>query len=84
MCIRDRWNHPAGVQRVVIELKLLRGSLESTLQEGLAQTWEYTDRCGAEAAHLVIFDRRPSKTWEERLWRRAESYRSLSIMVWGM
>ena len=78
------WNHPAGVQRVVIELKLLRGSLESTLQEGLAQTWEYTDRCGAEAAHLVIFDRRPGKSWEERLWRRAESYRSLPITVWGM
>ena len=78
------WNHPAGVQRVVIELKLLRGSLEATLQEGLAQTWEYTDRCGAEAAHLVIFDRRPGKSWEERLWRRTESYRSLSITVWGM
>ena len=78
------WNHPAGVQRVVIELKLLRGSPESTLQEGLAQTWEYADRCGAEAAHLVIFDRTPGKTWEERLWRRTESYRSLSITVWGM
>ena len=30
------WNHPAGVQRVVIELKLLRGSLEPTIQEGLS------------------------------------------------
>ena len=78
------WNHPAGVQRVVIELKLLRGSLESTLQEGLAQTWEYTDRCGAEAAHLVIFDRRPGKSWEERLWRRSESHGNLPITVWGM
>ena len=28
------WNHPAGVQRVVIELKLLRGSLESTCKRG--------------------------------------------------
>ena len=54
------WKHPAGVQRVVIELKLLRGSLESTLQEGLAQTWEYTDRCGAEAVsytHLDVYKR---------------------------
>ena len=78
------WQHPAGVQRVVIELKLLRGALESTLQEGLAQTWAYADRCGAEEAHLVIFDRTPGKSWEERLWRRTESHQGLSITVWGM
>ncbi len=78
------WNHPSGVQRVVIELKLLRGSLEATLHEGLAQTWEYTDRCGAEAAHLVIFDRTPGRSWDERIWQRAESYRGLPITVWGM
>ena len=78
------WNHPAGVQRVVIELKLLRGSLEATLHEGLAQTWEYTGRCGAEAAHLVIFDRTPGRSWDERIWQRAESYRGLPITVWGM
>ena len=78
------WNTPAGVQRAVIELKLLRGSLETTLQEGLAQTWEYADRCGAEEAHLVIFDRRPGRTWDERIWQRSESYAGLSITVWGV
>jgi type II secretory pathway predicted ATPase ExeA len=78
------WNHPAGVQRAAIELKLLRGSLEATLQEGLSQTWEYSDRCGAEEAHLIIFDRRPGKTWEERIWQRVESHRGLPITVWGM
>ena len=70
------WNHAAGVQRVVIELKLLHGSLDATLREGLAQTWEYADRCGAKEAHLVIFDRTPGKSWEERLWRRAESHQA--------
>jgi hypothetical protein len=50
------WNYPGGVQRAVIELKLLRDSLEKTLTTGLAQTWEYADRSGAEEAHLVIFD----------------------------
>jgi hypothetical protein len=78
------WNHPAGVQRAVIELKLLRGSLEATLQEGLSQTWEYVDRCGAEEAHLIIFDRRPGKSWEERIWQRSESHKGLPITVWGM
>ena len=78
------WNHPAGVQRGVIELKLLRGSLETTLQEGLAQTWKYTDRCGAEEAHLLIFDRRPGKSWDERIWQRTENYHDMPITVWGM
>ncbi len=78
------WNTPAGVQRAVIELKLLRGSLEATLREGLAQTWEYADRCGAAEAHLVIFDRRPGRSWEERIWQRAERHNDLTIAVWGM
>lgn len=72
------------VQRAVIELKLLHKSLEATLAEGLAQTWEYADRCGAEEAHLVIFDRRPGIPWEEKIFCRQETYRHRPITVWGM
>jgi type II secretory pathway predicted ATPase ExeA len=72
------------IQRVVIELKLLRGSLEKTLSEGLEQTWGYADRCGAEEAHLVIFDRRAERTWEEKIFCRQESWRGLPVTVWGM
>ena len=72
------------VQRGVIELKVLHKSLEATLAEGLAQTWEYADRCGAEEAHLVIFDRTPAKPWEERTFRRDESCQGRPIIVWGM
>jgi hypothetical protein len=85
------WSYPDGVQRAVIELKVLhtagaalRRSLEATLAEGLAQTWEYDDRCGAEEAHLVIFDRTPDKAWEDKLFRREENYRGRAITVWGM
>jgi hypothetical protein len=72
------------IQRAVIELKILRGSRERTIAEGLPQTWEYVDRCGAKEAHLVIFDRTPGKTWEEKLFRQEETYRERSITVWGM
>ena len=72
------------VQRGVIELKVLHKSLEATLAEGLAQTWEYADRCDAEEAHLVIFDRTPATPWEERIFRRDESCRGRPIIVWGM
>ena len=72
------------VQRAVIELKLLYKTLEATVAEGLAQTWDYADRCGADEAHLVIFDRTPGKAWEEKLFQREETYRGRSITVWGM
>ena len=72
------------VQRAVIEMKVLHKSLEATLAEGLAQTWEYADRSGAEEAHLVIFDRTPTKPWEERIFRRDESCQGRPIIVWGM
>jgi hypothetical protein len=78
------WPHPAGVQRVVVELKLSYGSLERTLGEGLEQTSDYMDRCGAEDGHLVIFDRDADKPWAEKVFHRREAYRGNQIGVWGM
>ncbi len=78
------WPHPGGEQRSVIELKVRRGALERTLQAGLAQTWAYWDRCGAESAHLVIFDREAQRPWSEKIFRRTEAYNDVAIQVWGM
>ncbi len=78
------WPHPGGAQKAVIELKLLHGSLERTLAEGLEQTRAYVDRCGADEAHLVIFDRRASRTWEQRLFTRTGRSHGTQINVWGM
>ncbi|MDI6792690.1 MAG: hypothetical protein QME81_07475 [bacterium] len=47
------WPYQSGVQKIVIELKIMHGSLETTLDAGLNQTWEYMDRCGAEEGHLI-------------------------------
>ncbi len=78
------WPTPAGVQRVVIELKVLAKSLEQTIADGLAQTWGYMDASGAEAGHLVIFDRTAGRPWQEKIFRRALSYQERPIAVWGM
>jgi hypothetical protein len=78
------WNYPGGVQRGVIELKLLYNSLERTLAEGLEQTWRYADTNAAEEAHLVIFDRTPDKAWSEKIWQRTEQHNGMTITVWGM
>jgi hypothetical protein len=42
-------------------LPLQRFDLDRLLADGLAQTWAYTDSSGAEAYHLVIFDREPGR-----------------------
>jgi hypothetical protein len=78
------WPYTGGVQRVVIELKVLYKSLEQTMADGLEQTWAYMDATGAREGHLVVFDRTPGKAWEEKIFRRQERYRNTTIAVWGM
>ena len=82
-------NEAAGyygeVQRVVFELKILYSSLEHTVAEGLQQTADYADQCGAHEAHLLIFDRRPGIAWEDKVWRQpAHQIGQCSVNVWGM
>ena len=72
-------------QRIVLELKILRSNLEQTIQDGLRQTWEYMDLCGSvDEGHFILFDRNPSRSWEEKIWHRVMSYQGHDIMVWGM
>jgi len=68
-------------QRIVIELKVLHRSRQKTLSEGLEQTFQYMDRAGTEEGHLVIFDRRPDRTWEERIYHSREEYAGKTIGV---
>ena len=70
-------------RRHVVECKILRGSLEATIREGVEQTLDYLDKCRAETGHLVVFDRDESKPWEEKLYRREESQGGRAVTVWG-
>ena len=81
--LTDRYGGP--IQRIVMELKIRRNSLEKTIEDGLRQTWEYMDKAGAiDEGHLVIFDRTPGKPWEEKIWHEEREYNGRKIMVWGM
>ena len=73
-----------GMQKVVIECKLLHRGLERTLGEGLEQTRAYMDLCGSSEGHLVIFDRTGGKSWEEKVYRRDETEGGSPVTVWGM
>ena len=68
--------------RYVIELKVKYG--ESTLNEGLEQTARYIDICEAHEGHLVIFDRDPNKSWDEKISNEILSFNSKHIHVWTM
>ncbi len=78
------WKHRAGVQKVVIELKILWKSLDATVAEGLEQTADYMDRCGADEGHLVIFDRRPGRKWGDKIFRKEGEFGGKGILIWGM
>ena len=84
------WPTPGGlqpsqaVQKAVIECKLLYKSLDQTVREGLEQSRAYMDCCAAAEGHLVIFDRSPDKSWDEKIFRREESIGDRRIEVWGM
>lgn len=72
------WQH----QRIVVELKILRGA--DTLQKGLAQTADYMDKSHATEGHLVIFDRNPERSWDEKIYCKKEVFENKTITVWGM
>ena len=75
---------PQQHQKAVIECKVLRRGIDRTVREGLEQTCAYMDRCGAGEGHLVVFDRTEGKPWSDKLFRREEKQRGVSITVWGM
>ena len=69
-------------QKIVVELKVHRGA--KTLPKGLEQTAKYMDTSNATEGHLVIFDRRSEKDWEEKIYQKDENVNGTTIHVWGM
>ena len=81
--LTDHYGGP--VQRIVLELKLKRGDLDTVIAQGLRQTADYMDLVGSvDEGHLVIFDRTQEKTWDERIWHRPCEHAGRTITVWGM
>jgi hypothetical protein len=58
--------------------------LEKTIEEGLEQTAGCMDRRGAAEGDLVVFDRMPHRSWEEKMLRRVAAFEGREIVVWGM
>ena len=70
-------------QRFALELKLRRS--ERTQQEGIEQLSGYLDRLGAREGYLILFERRPGMTWEEKLFEsEAQGPAGQQIHIFGM
>ena len=81
------WPEGKRVRKYVVECKVRhdRRGLERTVADGVEQTAAYMDRCGAEAGHLVVFDRNEERSWDEKVFRDSRTAESgTEIAVWGM
>ena len=78
------WPQGGRERRFVVECKVLRKGLQRTIAEGVEQTRGYMDRCGAEAGHLIVFDRTPDRPWADKIFRRAPAGAGVPVTVWGM
>ena len=72
-----------GESRFVVECKLVRGGRAQTIDKGLEQTAAYMDTSGADAGHLVVFDMREGRSWEDRVFREERAHGGRRITVWG-
>ena len=80
------WRQDGRTRKFVVECKVLHKDPERTVAEGLVQTRGYMDRCAAEAGHLIVFDRAPDRTWEEKVFRceAPADPGQAPVTVWGM
>ena len=78
-----RFPYSDGVQKVVLELKIVRKTIEATLAEGLEQTADYMDKCGTTDAHLILFDQSKERSWDEKIYTTTEQFQDKTIQVWG-
>jgi hypothetical protein len=74
-----------GPDRFAIEIKRVRprDSLDRIVDGGVAQLGRYLDTLGLDHGWLMVFDVRPGKTWEERLWTREVVVDGRRVVVLG-
>ena len=68
---------------MVIELKILYSNLDKTIDSGVHQVIDYAERCGAEEAHLVIFNRDAEVSWDDKVWEQERVEDGWRVTVWG-
>lgn len=76
--------HPGGWQRIVLELKIQRGTREATIEKALPQITRYMDTCGTPEGHLIIFNHMPDICWNDKIYQEQTDFEGHTIQLWGM
>ena len=58
-------------------------SPETVEEEGIEQLDRYLEQLGLSEGYLLLFDERPGRTWEERLWRRSPAPNGRTLHLRG-
>lgn len=72
-----------GIQKIVLELKLVRGTRQASIEKALPQLDRYMDTCASSEGHLVLFDQ-TNKPWEKKIFQKTTNYKNKNIHIWGM
>jgi hypothetical protein len=80
----DHYSRFDRSQQAVVELKIRYGSLEDTIKKGLEQTYNYMDTCRTKEGYLLIFNPASNTPWEEKIFKKEETFRDTKINVYGM
>ena len=70
------------VQRIVIELKILRGNLDTLIEQGMEQVAAYGDKFNADEVHLVLFNRDPMIEWDTKIWQQSRNCGRHQVEIW--
>lgn len=70
-----------GDHQYPIEIKIQYGA--KTIPEGLAQLSEYMDKLGEKTGWLIVFDRKKSKSWDEKVFWKTEKTEGKTVYVAG-
>ncbi len=74
-----------GPDRFAVELKRVRArdSLDTVVDDGVAQLGRYLDTVGLDQGWLVVFDVRLGRSWGDRLWERSATTGGKRVIVLG-
>ncbi|MEI6287869.1 MAG: hypothetical protein WCP79_15300 [Bacillota bacterium] len=78
------WTTPVGLQRTVIEIKLQHRNRAATIAEGTTQICDYMDKVGERHGYLMLFDRNPAISWDEKIFDEIIENDGKKIIVMGM
>ena len=64
-----------------IELKINRG--KQSIEKGIEQISRYMETLGCAEGWLVIFDREPEKSWDEKIFQKTETINNKTVHIFG-